>query len=87
VTVGVSGAWIGSLTLLEPYKPLVAALALASIGGGFWQVYFRKAPVVCGPDGLCARPSSTIITQTVLWIATALVLVALTINWWAPLLF
>lgn len=88
VTLGVSGAWIGSLTLLEPYKPYIAAVALGLIGAGFWQVYFKPRPVgECGPDGYCARPESTLITQTALWIATVLVLLALTIGWWAPFLY
>jgi mercuric ion transport protein len=87
VTLGVSGAWIGTLTMLEPFKPYVAAVTLGLIGGGFWYVYFRQPAVVCGPDGYCARPESTVITQVALWIATALVLLALTIGWWAPLLY
>ncbi len=88
VTLGVSGAWIGSLTMLEPFKPYIAVVTLGLIGGGFWHVYVRKpAAVVCGPDGYCARPESTVITQVVLWIATALVLLALTIGWWAPFLY
>lgn len=88
VTLGVSGAWIGSLTVLDPFKPYIAVLTLGLIGGGFWHVYFRKpVAVVCGPDGYCARPESTVITQAVLWIATVLVLLALTIGWWAPFLY
>jgi mercuric ion transport protein len=87
VSLGVSGAWIGSLTLLEPYKPYIAVVTLALIGGGFWHVYFRKPQVVCEPDGYCARPESTVITQAALWIATVLVLLALTIGWWAPFLY
>lgn len=87
VTLGVSGAWIGSLTLLDPYKPFIAVVTLGLIGGGFWFVYFRKPQVACDADGYCARPESTVITQTVLWIATVLVLLALTIGWWAPFLY
>lgn len=87
VTLGVSGAWIGSLTLLEPFKPYVAVVTLGLIGGGFWYVYFRGPAVVCDPDGYCARPESTVITQAALWIATVLVLLALTIGWWAPFLY
>lgn len=88
VTLGVSGAWIGSLTLLNPYKPYIAVVALGLIGAGFWQVYVRPRPAAdCGPDGYCARPESTAITQAVLWAATVLVLLALTIGWWAPFLY
>jgi len=86
VTLGISGAWIGNLTALEPYKPYVAAVTLSLIGLGFWHVYFRQKPA-CVEGSYCARPQSAIITKSALWIATALVLLALTINWWAPLFY
>lgn len=86
VTLGISGAWIGNLTALEPYKPIFAVVALTSIGLGFRQVYFRpKAD--CAEGGYCARPQSSIITRAALWVASALVLMALTIGWWAPLFY
>ncbi|MFN4277569.1 MAG: mercuric transporter MerT family protein [Ferrovibrio sp.] len=86
VTLGISGAWIGNLTALEPYKPYVAAVTLSLIGLGFWHVYFRQKSA-CVEGSYCARPQSAIITKSALWIATALVLLALTINWWAPLFY
>lgn len=82
--LGVSGAWIGNLTALEPYRLYFAAIALIFIGLGFWQVYFRRRPD-CAGDSYCARPPrSTMLIKTALWIATALVAVALTSDWWAP---
>ena len=42
VMLGVSGAWIGSLTALEPYKPVFAGIALVFIGLGFRQVISRR---------------------------------------------
>ncbi|MGE4218977.1 MAG: mercuric transporter MerT family protein [Alphaproteobacteria bacterium] len=84
--LGVSGAWIGTLTALEPYKPYFAAVALIFIGLGFRQVYFKAKPA-CVDGSYCAKPQSTLITKTALWLATALVLLALTINWWAPLFY
>lgn len=86
LTLGVSGAWIGNLTALEPYKPYFAAVALVFIGLGFRQVYFRPKPA-CADGSLCARPQSSRITKVALWSATVLVLLALTINWWAPLFY
>jgi len=84
--LGVSGAWIGTLTALEPYKPYFAAVALVFIGLGFRQVYFKTKPA-CVEESYCATPQSSFITQSALWLATALVLLALTINWWAPLFY
>jgi mercuric ion transport protein len=86
LTLGVSGAWIGNLTALEPYKPYFAAVALVFIGLGFHQVYVKPRKA-CAEDSYCARPQSSIITQAALWIGTALVILALTINWWAPLFY
>src|SRR2546422_8198928 len=38
-SLGVSGAWIGNLTQLAPYQPLIIAGTLALLGGGYWLVY------------------------------------------------
>jgi mercuric ion transport protein len=86
LTLGISGAWIGNLTALEPYKPIFAVIALGFIAAGFRQVYLRKAQV-CEPGSFCARPASARITKTALWTALILVLAALSIDWWAPLLY
>ena len=86
LSLGVSGAWIGNLTALEPLKPLFAAIALLFIGLGFRQVYFQPN-TICEPGSVCARSRSALLTRTALWSATVLVLVAITIDWWAPLLY
>lgn len=86
LTLGISGAWIGNLTILEPYKPLFASVALVFIGLGFRQVYFKPRSA-CAEGSYCTRPASSIIVKIVLWLATALVVLALTIDWWAPLFY
>jgi mercuric ion transport protein len=86
LTLGISGAWIGKLTALEPYKPYFAVVAVVFIGLGFRQVYFKAKPA-CVDGTYCAKPQSALITKTALWIATALVVLALTIDWWAPLFY
>lgn len=86
VTLGVSGAWIGNLTALEPYKPLTSGIAMVFIGLGFWHVHFRTKPA-CVEGSYCARPQSSRVTKTALWGASVLVLLSITINWWAPLFY
>lgn len=83
VSLGISGAWIANLTALELYKPYVAAVTLALLGYGFWQVYFKPKPP-CEDGSYCSRPESARTTKTVLWLGLALVILALTIDWWAP---
>ena len=84
--LGVSGAWIGNLTALQPFKPYFAAVALVFVGLGFRQVYFRPASD-CAEGTHCRRPRSSMIVKSALWLATLLVAAALTVNWWAPLFY
>jgi mercuric ion transport protein len=86
VFAGVSGAWIGNLTALEPYKPLFAAFALANIGFGFSRVYLQPKPA-CAAKGACATKPSRTLTKIALWLGLLFVLVALTTDWWAPLFY
>lgn len=85
-TIGISGAWIGTLTVLEPFRPYFAAAAAIVIGLGFRHVYFRPKPP-CEEGSYCARPRSSILVKSVLWVAAALVLLAVTVGWWAPLFY
>jgi mercuric ion transport protein len=84
--IGVSGAWIGNLTALEPYNPVFAIISLLLVGLGFWQVYVKEKQV-CADGSLCAKPTLSQLTIAVLWLSVALVALALTIGWWAPLLY
>ena len=83
VTVGISGAWIGNLTALAPYKPYFAAGALALVGYGYYLVYVRPKQTC---DGSCSRPLPGRVIKLSLLIATVLVVVALAFDYVAPLL-
>ena len=86
VTLGVSGAWIGSLSALEPYKPWFAAVTMLFLGIGFWQVYW-KPKQDCEEGSYCASPKSDRVVKIALWSATLLVALALTIDYWAPIFY
>ena len=81
-TLGVSGAWIGNLTALAPYKPLFVVGTLALLALGFYLVYRRPRAAVCDDGSYCARPASNRIAKIGLWMATALVLAATTFSLW-----
>lgn len=86
VTLGVSGAWIGNLTALAPYKPYFIAATVIFLAAGYWRIYVKPKRVYA--DGsYCASPISGRVTKSALWVATALVLVAITIDYWAPLFY
>lgn len=73
--VGVSGAWIGNLTALEPYQPLFAAVSLGFIGYGAYLVYW-KPKAACADGSYCTRPGSSRVAKIGLWSASVLVVIA-----------
>ena len=75
-SLGVSGAWIGNLTRLAPYQPYFIALAIASVGYGYWLVY-RSSKIACARGETCGRPLPNRLVKTGLFLATALVVAAL----------
>ena len=75
-TLGVSGAWIGTLTRLAPYQPVFLLVALGFLATGFVLVY-RRPRVTCTDDDLCARPVSQRLAKATLWAAVTLVAAAL----------
>ena len=86
VTFGISGAWLGNLTALEPFKPYIAGVTVAALALGFWHVYFKRQQA-CDVDGYGARPGASLLTKSALWLAAVVVLLAITIDWWAPLFY
>ena len=86
ISLGVSGAWIGQLSALEPFKPYFIGVTMFLLALGFWHVYFKK-PKPCEDGSYCARPESSRLTQLALWIATALVILATIIDFWAPFFY
>ncbi|MCF4098432.1 mercuric transporter MerT family protein [Maritalea mediterranea] len=73
---GISGAWIGQLTALEPYKPIFMLLAGGFLAYGYWRVY-KTRQAKCAPGTACARPQSNRLVMSGLVAATMLVLLSL----------
>lgn len=85
LTMGVSGAWIGNLTLLEPYRPLfisVAAIALFFA----WRRIYRPAET-CESGDVCAIPQVRVTYKVLFWVVAALVLIALGFPYVLPLFY
>jgi len=72
---GVSGAWIGNLTALEPYQPILSAIAVGFVGYGAYLVYW-KPKAACAEGSYCTRPASSRLARIGLWSAGALVIIA-----------
>jgi len=76
LSLGFSGAWIGNLTVLEPYRPFFIVAAFVALFFAGRQI-FRPAQL-CNPGEVCALPRARRIYKFLFWSCTILVLVALT---------
>ncbi|WP_264695025.1 mercuric ion transporter MerT [Candidatus Nitrosacidococcus sp. I8] len=75
VTLGFSGAWIGSLTILEPYRPLFIGVALISLFFAWRNIYYPTQP--CSSEKICTIPRVQTIYKITFWTIVILVLIAL----------
>jgi mercuric ion transport protein len=75
VTLGISGAWIGNLTLLEPYRPLFIGASLIALFFA-WRSIFRPAEA-CAPDQVCAIPQVRTTYKIIFGVVSALVVIAI----------
>lgn len=85
VLLGVSGAWIGNLTALQPYSPYFATAALVALAFAGRQI-FRPA-AVCKPGEVCAVPAVRRAYKVLFWIVAALIALALAFPYYAPLFY
>lgn len=73
LALGVSGAWIGSLTAMEKYRPIWVAAALIFLGLAFHRVYRNPGNKACVPGSACPPPAGRR-NRILLWVVAALVL-------------
>jgi len=85
VALGVSGAWMGNLTALEPYRPIFIGVALVAMFFA-WRRIFRPVEQ-CQPGEVCAVPRVRTTYKVIFWAVTALILVALLFPYALPLFY
>lgn len=82
VSLGLSGAWIGQMTRLEPYRPWFLIVSMIALGFAYRRIFRPLAE--CQPGEVCAVPSVRRAYRWLFWIVTALVLVAFGFPYVAP---
>jgi mercuric ion transport protein len=81
----VSGAWIGSLTALESYRPIFIGLTLLFLGFAFYRLYLVRPS--CSPESACADPRTLKRQRLGFWIVTLLLIGLIAVPWLAPLFY
>lgn len=74
ITLGVSGAWISNLTLLEPYRPFFIGAAVVALFLAYRRIW---RPADCTPGQVCELPRVNRSYKALFWIVVALVVIAL----------
>ena len=85
VALGFSGAWIGNLTALEPYRPIFIGVALVAMFFA-WRRIFRPVQA-CKPDEVCAIPQVRTTYKIIFWGVSVLVLIALGFPYVVPFFY
>jgi mercuric ion transport protein len=85
VIIGLSGAWISRMRVLEPYAPVLIGVALAALVLAAWQIFRAgaRAGAACNADGSPCRlvqPS----TRRWFWAVAVLALVPIVVPLMAP---
>ena len=74
VALGFSGAWIGNLALLEPYRPWFIAAALIALFFAGRRIFRRVE--ACAPGEVCALPALRRAYNALFGVVAALVFIA-----------
>lgn len=85
VGLGFSGAWIGNLTVLEPYRPVFIGAALVAMFFAYRRIY--RPVQACRPGEFCAIPQVRTTYKLIFGVVVALVLVALGFPYVLPLFY
>lgn len=85
MALGISGAWIGHLTLLEPYRPVFIAAASGALFLAWRRIW--RATGACAPEAVCATPQINRTYRVFFSLVAAMVLLALAFPYLAPLFY
>jgi mercuric ion transport protein len=85
VALGFSGAWIGNLTALEPYRPVFIGGALVALFLAYRRIF--RPVAACEPGEVCAAPQARSAYKMIFWGVAALVGAAVALPYILPLFY
>lgn len=83
LTLGIGGAWISTLTALEPVRPLFIIFTLALLVWVFHSLYLL--PETCEPGQACADPMVKRHQRLIFWLISVLLITLLGFPYYATL--
>jgi mercuric ion transport protein len=85
VSLGLGGAWLSSLTQLEPLRPIFVVLTLGMLVLAWRKLY--RSPVACKAGKPCADVAVQRRQRFIFWLAAVLLLLLLAFPWYAFLFY
>jgi mercuric ion transport protein len=85
IGLGISGAWIGNLTALEPYRPIFIGSALVAMFFAGRRIF--RPEQACKPGEVCAIPQARSAYKFIFWVVAALVFIALGFPYVVPFFY
>ncbi len=77
VVFGVSASGLGSLSILEPYRPLFLLIGYTAVAYSFYKLYLKNRIKKGTPECACEEPSWTRkLSKGIMWTALLLLLFA-----------
>jgi mercuric ion transport protein len=87
VTLGIGGAWVSNLTLLEPYRPIFLSVGILFLFLAYRKIYRPATAKDCAPESLCAAPQVQRVYKVLFWVVVVLITLALVFPYLAPLFY
>ncbi|HVB82083.1 MAG TPA: mercuric ion transporter MerT [Candidatus Binataceae bacterium] len=85
LALGFSGAWIGNLTKLEPYRPVFIGMAIVALYFAHRRIY--RPASACEPGEVCAIPQVRNGYKLIFWTVALVILVALGFPYVVPFFY
>lgn len=85
LSLGIGGAWVATLTVFEPLRPIFLGLAVLFIGLSFHQLYLAAPSCEVGKP--CADKEVIRKQRFIFWGVTIPLLGLLAFPWFAPLFY
>ena len=82
LSLGISGAWMSTLTSMEAVRPFFFILTLIFIGLGYRKLYLL--PENCEEGKACASSEVKQKQRMIFWIGSGLIMLLLAFPWYAP---
>jgi mercuric ion transport protein len=82
LSLGIGGAWISTLTAMEPARPFFIILTLVFMALGYRKLYLM--PSGCEKGASCANSDTQRKQRLAFWLSSAFILMLLAFPWVAP---